>query len=67
METQHAGNGNGAADIAYRPYKEWMNLTSEQRKEILKARGEAQAKGIKNWNVKKTDENNNIRKRKKKG
>ncbi len=37
-------------DISYKPYKEWMNLTSEQRKEIHKARTEAQAKGIKNWN-----------------
>ncbi len=40
------------------------NLTAEQQKEILKARGKAQAKGIKNWNQKKNDENDKSMKKK---
>jgi hypothetical protein len=47
LESQHPGQNNDAMDISYKPYKEWMNLTPEKWKEIHKARGEAQAKGIK--------------------
>ncbi len=59
MEHQHMGIGNETTDISYKPYKEWINLTAEQWKEIHKARGEAQAKVIKhrNQNQKKTEEN----------
>lgn len=45
----------GNINMSYKPYKEWTSLTSEQRKEIHKARGEAQTKGIKNWNQKKKE------------
>jgi TRAP-type C4-dicarboxylate transport system substrate-binding protein len=54
----HTTNGNDITNTSYKPYKEWIKLTSEQRKEIHKARTEAQEKGIRNWNEKKTDENN---------
>jgi hypothetical protein len=50
----------GITDMSYKPYKEWMSLTPEQRKVIHKAREEAQAKGIKNWNQKKDEAENKI-------
>jgi hypothetical protein len=51
---EQGSEGTYSTDTSYKPYKEWMNLTSEQRKEIHKARNEAQAKGMGTW--KKTDE-----------
>lgn len=50
----------GTTDMSYKPYKEWMSLTPEQRKVIHKAIEEAQAKGIKNWNQKKDEVENKI-------
>lgn len=49
---------NNTVDITYKPYKEWMKLTPEQRKDIHRARTEAQGKGLKDWNQGKNDNNN---------
>jgi hypothetical protein len=54
LETGTGDNDNNA-DISYKPYKEWMKLTPEQRKEIRKARSEAQGKGLKGWNQGRND------------
>ncbi len=56
IDGQNLGQDNEHTDISYKPYKEWVNLTPEERKAIHKARGEAQAKGIKNWNQRKPGE-----------
>lgn len=48
LETHSPGDNN--VDTSYKPYKEWMNLTAEQRKEIHRARGERKNK---NWNQNK--------------
>lgn len=55
MNNNH-GDKDTPVETNYRPYKEWMNLTPEQRKEIHKARNESRNKSGRNWNQKKLEE-----------